>query len=161
MPLIFNLRHLDRKSLELAGELSVEELDLDGADELIEMSGPLGYDLVLERLPQSVLVRGQLSCALACQCVRCLRGFTLPLELDDWVCDLPLEGEDKVVVTHDFIDLTPYVREDILLAFPQHPLCEPDCRGLLKTEHNLNEAAGVDRASDSSSAWAALNKLKF
>ena len=113
MPLTFNLRHLDRKNLELAGKLSAEELDLDEVDELIKITEPIRYELVAERLSQSVLIRGQLLTTLACQCVRCLRPFTQRVELNDWTCDLPLEGEDKVVVTNDLIDLTPIVREDI------------------------------------------------
>jgi uncharacterized protein len=161
MPITFNLRHLEKKSLELQGELSAEELELTEVDEMVRLAEPVQYELFIERLNDSVLVRGSLESTLACQCVRCLRPFTRPLALEDWTCDLPLEGEEKVTITNDCVDLTPYLREDILLAFPQHPLCEPDCRGLLKPEHNLNEAAGVDQVNDSSSAWAALNKLKF
>jgi uncharacterized protein len=109
-----------------------------------------------------VLVRGRLACTFACHCVRCLKMFSQELVLDDWTCDLPLEGEDKVPVENDSIDLTPYIREDILLAFPQHPLCEQDCRGMLAPDNNPSETASVNEQSrGSSAAWAALNKLKF
>lgn len=161
MPLIFNLRHLEKKDLELTGELTAEELDLAGVDDLVRISEPVTYRLVAEQMSDNVLVRGDLHCELACQCARCLRDFNQTIDLEDWACDLPLEGEDQVPVTNDCVDLTPYLREDILLAFPQHPLCEPDCPGLLKPEQNLSEAAGNNPANDSSSAWAALNKLKL
>jgi uncharacterized protein len=162
MPLIFNLRHLDSHDLSLKGELPAAEMDLAGVDDMVELSEPVQYDLVAERLSESVLVQGRLQCHLACQCVRCLRPFTVGLDLKNWTCDLRLEGEDKVTVTNDCVDLTPYLREDILLAFPQHPLCEPDCRGLPDAEDNLNRSASVDeQASEGSSAWAELNKLKF
>ena len=161
MPLIFNLRHLEKKDLELTGELAVDDLDLTGVDDMVRICEPVRYHLLAEQMSDNILVRGDLRCTLACQCVRCLREFTQDIELDDWACDLPLEGEDKVPVANDCVDLTPYVREDILLAFPQHPLCEPDCPGLLKPEQNRNEAAGKNPANDSSSAWAALNKLKL
>ncbi len=161
MPLNFNLRHLDDHSLELQGELTPEELELTGIDEMMEVRQPVGYDLTLERLSTSVLVRGALDCTLECQCVRCLRPFTTRLDLDDWMCDLRLEGEERVAVVNDRIDLTPYVREDILLAFPQHPLCEPDCRGLLDRGHNLNPPASIAEPAREPSAWAELNKLKL
>ena len=79
---------------------------------------------------------------LACQCVRCLTSFRLPLELNGWTCHLPLQGEDRVKVLNDCVDLTPYVREDILLEIPQHPLCDPECRGLPKTWRGQPASAG-------------------
>lgn len=161
MPLTFNLRHLEKRSLELKGELSPDELELTAVDELIEVRGPVCYEVTLERLGSSVLARGKLACTLSCECVRCLRQFTQALDVEDWTCDLPLEGEEKVEIKNDFIDLTPYVREDILLAFPQHPLCEPGCRGLLNPDHSLKEPASVAERASESSAWAELNKLKF
>jgi len=162
MPLTFNLRHLEQRDLDLEGELSPEELELKGIDELVDVSGPVQYNLTAERLSQSVLVRGRISCTLTCHCARCLKPFPQELELEEWTCDLPLEGEDKVTVENDSIDLTPYIREDILLAFPQHPLCEQDCRGMLPPDNNLSKPASVkEQSRGSAAAWAALNKLKF
>jgi uncharacterized protein len=153
---------LDKRNLRLQGELSAEELELTGIDEMVTITGPVSYDLELERLNNSVLVRGELACTLTCGCVRCLKPFTQELVLGDWTLDLPLEGEEQVEVNNDFIDLTPFVREDILLTFPQHPLCEPGCRGLLNPGSRVKEPASVDQqAMVTSSAWAELNKLKF
>ncbi len=39
-----------------------------------------------------------------------------------------------VPIKNDCVDLTPWVREDILLGFPQHPLCRPDCGGLKESQ---------------------------
>ena len=162
MPLTFNLRHLEKRSVHLEGELSASELELVGIDELVEVSGPVKYELEAERLRDSVLVQGRIQWALACRCSRCLEPFTKEVGLDSWTCDLPLEGEERVPISNDCADLTPYVREDILLAFPQHPLCEPDCQGLLKRAWDPQKPASVDeQAPEVSSAWAELNKLKL
>ena len=67
--------------------------------------------------------------------MRCLEDFEFELEPDPWTLYLPLEpleGDEAVSVKNDCVDLTPCVREDILLGFPQHPLCRPDCDGLKK-----------------------------
>ncbi len=64
-------------------------------------------------------------------------------------------------VKGDFVDLTPLVREDILLEFPQHPLCEPDCGGLPTSDSGKakhTSSGGIDAGA---SAWDELNKLKF
>ena len=164
MPLQINLRHLESRSLSLKGELSPTELQLDGLDELIRTPCPLAYDLNVERYQQGILVQGRLEVILRCDCVRCLKGFDYRVVLADWSCLLPLEGEDKVLVTNDCVDLTPYLREDIVLAFPQHPLCESECRGLpAETAGSIKNPSGASQAEglSSASAWAELNKLKL
>jgi uncharacterized metal-binding protein YceD (DUF177 family) len=75
---------------------------------------------------------------------------------------LPLEGEDKVEAQGDFVDLTPYVREDILLALPQHPLCEAECKGLPKgSAAKLKKVSGTGKFEEKPAAWSELDKLKL
>jgi len=159
MPLTFNLRHMEEKNLRLEGELPLAELDLDTRDDMAQARTPLRYDLELQRVDQSVLAQGTLELELDCRCVRCLKPFRTTLKLEDWACHIPLEGEDKASVVNDSVDLTPYVREDILLAFPQHPLCKPDCRGLAPKKSKAG--GGVGASDDGASPWAALDKLKL
>jgi uncharacterized protein len=161
MPLLFNLHHLETKNLRLAGELAAQELELEQVDELIHADRPLNYDLEVQKLADSILVQGQLQLALECECVRCLKPFQYKLVLNRWACHLPLHGEEKVPIANDCVDLTPYVREDILLEFPQHPLCKPECGGLPKKTTGQIKNPGGSEAKDVSSAWAALNRLKL
>jgi uncharacterized metal-binding protein YceD (DUF177 family) len=53
--------------------------------------------------------------------------------------------------------LTPFVREDILLDFPQHPLCKPDCAGLNSKPARKFKAA----EKPAPDVWAKLDKLKL
>ncbi len=161
MSLVINLRHLAAHNLVLRGEVPVSELDIDNRDEMIQPGLPLWHDLEVQKLERSLLLRGQLRLTLRCQCVRCLRPFEHRIELNAWACHLPLQGEDRVPVINDCVDLTPYIREDILLEFPQHPLCKPDCRGLEKTQIGKAKSSGAGQTETSSSAWAALDKLKL
>lgn len=157
-----NLRHLESHEVKLQGELSVAELDIDARDEVIELRRPLEYDITVELVDGGLLARGSLGLPLHCYCVRCLKTFEHRLELDDWALHLPLEGDEAPPVVNDLVDLTPYVREDILLEFPQHPLCEQECRGLpLTSEGKLEEPNSTGHGEHGSSAWAELNKLKF
>ena len=161
MSLSVNLRHLAAHSLRLQGELPPAELDIETRDAMIEFTDPAEYDLEVEQLEGGLLVQGELHVRLNCKCVRCLKPFVYRLDLAPWTCHVPLRDEDAAPVVNDRVDLTPFVREDILLAFPQHPLCEPDCRGLpiAGPGHASKRAAGPTEAS--SPAWAELNKLKF
>ena len=162
MSLSVNLRHLEAHPLSLSGELSPEELDLDIQDEMLRPAGPLHYKLEVQKLEGGLLVQGALSLELDCQCVRCLKSFRSKLELTQWTRHLPLQGEEAAIVSNDCVDLTPYIREDILLEFPQHPLCKADCPGLPKSNDGKVKHTGGARSGEAqSSAWAELDKLKL
>ena len=157
MPIKVNVRHLETTEIRLNGELPAAELDFEVRDELIRVEKPLRYDLTVELLDDAVLVQGKLRLILDCECARCLRPFEHEVALTGWALHLPLSGEDKVSQTNDLIDLTPWVREDILLEFPQHPLCRSNCSGLKKK-------SGVRGAGDDEeppSPWTELDKLKL
>jgi uncharacterized protein len=163
MPLTINLRHLENRNLVLCGELPLTELDFALRDDMIRATQSLHYDLEIELRDDALLVQGLLQLTLECQCVRCLRNFEFDLELDPWTLHLPLkplEGEDAVSIKNDCVDLTPLMREDILLGFPQHPLCRPDCGGLKKASGGkAKKIAGKEESKPF--AWAELNKLKL
>jgi uncharacterized protein len=155
-----NIRHLEDKPLQLKDELTVKEMDIDPMDDLIELAQPLRYDLVVQLIDRGVLAQGKLELELRCACSRCLSPYVHTVQLDNWVCHLPLEGEDQVEVVHDQVDLTPFIREDIVLAFPQQPLCEQECKGLSRPPQDEQER-GRRESEAAASAWAELNKLKL
>lgn len=161
MPVRVNLHHLERHEAVLTGELPLAELDIETLDPLVRLEKPLRYDVVVEKLEQQLLVRGELELVIRCQCVRCLKSFEHFLRLADWVCYVPLTGEDAVAVEADCVDLTPFVREDILLAFPQHPLCAPECPGLAPADLKKARTRSGESPLASPSAWAELDKLKL
>jgi uncharacterized protein len=163
MPLLVNLRHLASHDLALEGEVSAAELDLDTRDEMIRIAEPVQYQVQVQKLDRGLLLRGRLQLTLDCQCVRCLKPFKQRLAIEPWTCHVSLEGEEAAPVDNDCVDLTPYIREDILLAFPQHPLCDPQCEGLNKAgiAAKKKRAKGESRTETASSTWAELDKLKF
>ncbi len=162
MSLAVNLRHLEAHNISLEGTLSVEELDLDPHDEVIHVCHPLEHKLEVQKVEDGLLIQGHLHLVLECECVRCLKPFQYQLRLDHWTCHLPLHGEDCAAVVNDCVDLTPCVREDILLEFPRHPVCDPECRGLPKTFiGKATNTSGTGITELGSPAWAELNKLKF
>jgi uncharacterized protein len=160
LPLLVNLRHLEHKNVSLEGELTAEEMELDTLDPLIQTPRPLAYALEVERLDDNLLVKGRLRMVLACECARCLRSYDHPVAIEDWTCLIPLTGEEAASVVNDCVDLTPYVREDTLLAFPLHPLCGSTCGGLSYPPSNATPGAAGETLP-ASSAWAELNKLKL
>jgi uncharacterized protein len=161
MSLKVNIRHLESDDVQLCGELSVEEAGLDCPDELVHARQPVRYELTVQKAGRDILVQGTVGTVLDCECARCLKAFQMPLELEHWTALVPLQGAEKVEIKDDLADLTPFLREDILLEFPQHPLCGADCAGLPnRAEKIAKQTKGVSQTSGSS-VWSELNKLKF
>lgn len=153
MSLKVNLRHLEDHDVHLEGEMPAADLDFGLTDEMVRTEKPLQYDLQAEAVAHGLLVQGRLKLTLDCQCVRCLKSVEKTIELPNWTLHLPLEGEEKATVDNDCVDLTPFVREDMLLEFPQHPLCRPDCTGL--------KPAGRNPTETGKSTWKDLDKLNL
>jgi uncharacterized metal-binding protein YceD (DUF177 family) len=163
MRVVVNLRHLEEGTVRLEGEAAPADLELDGfKDELVEVTDALRYDLEVEKQNENLYVHGKLAMPLICRCKRCLKEFKHDFELNPYHLYVPLEGEDAATVSNDLVDLAPYIREDMLLAFPQHPLCSENCAGLANVSGP--KTAGSDKSpqgSKDASAWSALDKLKF
>jgi len=149
-----NLRHLEDGSVSLDDQMTPEELDVGVEDSLIHVKEPLKYDLEVQQMEDGLLVQGTLRLTLDCECARCLKPMRHKLDFDAWAAHIPLQGEDEAAVVNDVVDLTPYVREDIVLAFPQRPLCGPDCKGLPAPDASKESPL-------TSNPWAELNKLKL
>jgi len=162
MPLTLNLKQLEKQSLRFEGGIEPGEMELETLDDLVRLAGALRYAFVAERHEQGVLLQGRLEWSLDCDCARCLKAFRQERVLDPWVVHLPFEGEDAPAVVNDCVDLTPYLREDMMLELPQRPLCRADCTG-------VPEGAGPCGQADKDAqdwgkpegAWQALDKLNF
>ena len=163
MPVTVNLRHFADGPVELEGDLSAKEMDLeDFEDELVAVSEPLHYEVTVEKNENHLHVSGGLELVVDATCKRCLKGFKLPVKLEPYHAYVPLEGEDAAPVANDLVDLMPFFREDMLLAFPQHPLCSENCAGLANASGS--KTASPDKSppgKESVSAWSELDKLKL
>jgi len=109
---------------------------------------------VLTKLKTRVRIKGDVSFKLNITCARCLEVVTKQFN-EKVDCILERESpciikEEKIALTTtdtekyyyagDEVDITPLVRDTILLAIPIKPLCTPDCRGLCPyCGENLNE----------------------
>jgi len=162
MPVLVNIHHLEKHPLRLTGEVSPAELDIQSRDELIRFPNPVRYDLEVQKLERAILAQGAVSVDIECDCARCLKTFSRSIGLGHWAEHLPLVGEESVAVENDCVDLTPYLREDILLALPQHPLCSQECRGLLR-EYERGGKFSTDKglSETKASPWDDLDKLNL
>lgn len=155
-----HLRQIDEDGLQLAGEETRDILEIGEVDSA-RQAGPVAYDLQVGRDGDGLWATGVVSVDLELQCVRCLEKFTYPLTIPDVALHITLEGGEV-------IDLTPHVREDILLALPAYPHCDwagdKECAALAQNSAasgNPDQAEQGDPAAPSSPAWGALDRLQI
>lgn len=159
MALHINVRLAREDSERIEGELPVEELGAEFRDELIEFASPIQYRIEAEMHGDNLFVHGELSARLKLTCSRCLKPFDHEIALPEFVALAPLSGEDSLPQEGDFADLTPLLRDDILLALPTNPLCKPTCRGLAPKKSPRDSRLGGGAAPES--PWSALDQLKL
>ena len=157
-----SLHQLEEGEVRLEGSFSAEELALESLDELVAVAGRLNYALTIQLHGDLLHGQGRVELPLACTCVRCLEPFTYLLQLEPWTVMASLRSEEGLQIFGDWVDLTPVLRDDVLLAFPQHPLCKPECSGLLSPKSDeASEPPADPSGRDVSSQWAALDQLNW
>ncbi len=149
-----HLNQIPAEGLHLEGVEDHDILELN--DALMKVLSPVSYAIDVGLSEGGLFATGTLEVDLEMECVRCLNWYRRTFSLDRFAMQIDLEGPET-------IDLTPAMREDILLALPTHPHCDWDgettCSGIrLATEgNNLTE----ESTSDAAKAWDALDKLKI
>lgn len=99
-------------------------------------------DALLTHTNPGILLQADLEADVELECGRCLDRFVAPIPVHvgeqyyaiiDVVtgASLPEPPRDAYTIGHDFdIDVTPLVREHVLLELPLKPLCREDCAGI-------------------------------
>jgi uncharacterized protein len=116
-----------------------QELELNSA--VAEFPADIDFLLTCTRRGLEIACRGIVYTTVEVQCVRCLEKF--PVEIREEVeflvrltagapLSVKLWEEDiaRVDPHSGKVDLSPRIRDEVILAVPQYPLCSPDCKGL-------------------------------
>ena len=147
-----HLKQITPGGLHLTGEEDCPFPDLEG--EGIRCAGPLSYDLDVGISEGSLWANGTISQPVELQCVSCLQNFVHKVVVPAFALHTELHGPET-------IDVTPLMREDILLNLPAHPHCDRDGERVCQAPHaessEETEAEVAERKRQA--AWAALDKL--
>ena len=126
-------------------------------------SAPLVVDVMLEQVPDGIVVHGTVAGEYESECSRCLvpvrDTFSVPVrELFE---KAPIDGE-TYQLEGDEVDLELPVRDAVLLDLPLAPLCRDDCAGLCPVcgaDHNTTGCQCDLNPPDP--RWDALSALTF
>jgi uncharacterized protein len=146
-------------------DVSIDALlpDLAAGPVAVPPDAAVHVEAVLERIPEGIVVRGEVDVRWVAECSRCLKpvGGTLAVGIDELFEPHPIDGE-TYLLDHDAIDLDQVVRDATLLELPLAPHCEDDCRGLCPTcgaDRNVVACECVE--VDDDPRWAALRSLEL
>lgn len=156
--LIIDLATLPDDGRRFAGELPAGIFDLPAGD--ARPTGPLSYDLHVQRFEGELFLSGLLSAPFEFTCVRSLHPFIKTIRLEQVPISLEIGSASS-------IDASDALREEILLAFPADPRCEdgdepmhcsidPRYLAVDKSAGDGVEDAPSPRGDD---RWAALDAL--
>ena len=132
---------------------------------------PVAVSVTVQKTEDQALAAGDAKTTVAATCVRCLDEFPIPVSEafravvrvapPDEVT--PDTGDDEfyiVSAANPVWDMSDVVRQMILLAIPEHPVCKPDCRGLCSgCGRNLNREECICGEKKSDGAFAKLGDL--
>jgi uncharacterized protein len=139
-PWVLDVRKLGRR----AGSMQKVAVELPVAEPLgleviaVPAGAELAAELQLESVTEGIWVSGDVTGTAVGECSRCLVEIEQPLSVrvrDLFVypgstTDRTTDEDELPRVVDDLIDLTPLVRDEIVLALPLAPVCRPDCPGL-------------------------------
>ncbi|MBV9671809.1 MAG: hypothetical protein JO076_03170 [Verrucomicrobia bacterium] len=141
-----HLKQIPSEGLHIEGKETCDILELPASEG--RPLNAVAYSLHIGKTESGLIVSGRLWVDLELVCVCCLTPFNYSIAVDDFAVQIDLSGNDEV-------DLTPFVREDILLALPAHPRCDWD-------RNTVCDGARLERADDNlPSSWDALNDLNL
>lgn len=127
--------------------------DFDLGDPGLSPAGPLEYRLYAEMVGPDLIVRGTLALPFRFECVVCLEPFQQEIKVPDFLAQIRPDTDQKA-------DLTPQIREDILLALPSHPRC--DHGGATCPGHPAARPSnGGPLSLEKESVWKTLDGLKL
>ena len=149
-----HLRQIPATGLHLEGEETCPIRELETED--IHCSGPLRYNLDVGLSEGALWANGSLAQPVELRCVSCLEKFPYEIKVPAFAMHTELGGPETV-------DLTPAMREDILLNLPAHPHCDRDgkrsCPGARPQAMTADEKREQEAKREHD--WEALDKLKL
>ena len=130
-----DLRELARGPVETRGELTQDDPALEGTE--IQLKEPVVIGGRLQSIGEDRFYwQGTATTVIAGECTRCLTPVSTPLSLQIGALfsqdPEALDDPDAYPVAPDAteVDVTPAIREELVLAAPRYALCREDCKGL-------------------------------
>jgi uncharacterized metal-binding protein YceD (DUF177 family) len=145
-----HLKQIPAEGLHLEDEENCPIPELE--NEEIRCAGPLHYNIDIGVSGGALWANGSLKQPVELRCVSCLEKFAYTIQVPAFALHTELHGPETV-------DLTPFMREDILLNLPAHPHCDRDGSRICQAAQSGRET--LEQQDERKPDWSALDKLKL
>ena len=147
-----HLKQIPAEGLHLEGE---EDCLIKGFEsEGVRCAGPMKYSIDVGVAEGALWANGVLDQPVELTCVGCLEKFVHEIRVPAFALHTELRGPETV-------DLSPFMREDILLNLPAHPRCDREGGRVCKVTTPKKAETAQERAAKREHDWGALDKLKL
>jgi uncharacterized protein len=160
-----DLRELARAgAVETRGELKQDDPALEGTS--IPLREPVAVDGRLRSIGEGRFYwQGRLRTVVQGECRRCLTPVATPFHQEIgalFTQDSEAEDADSYPVPPEAteIDVTPAIREELVLTAPRYLLCRDDCKGLCPQCGKDLNAGPCDCVPATDARWQPLKALK-
>jgi uncharacterized protein len=158
----------------IESETEVNRLLEQGPIREYHVDGPFPVQLSYYRSGMELCFSGSFNAAVTATCARCAEDFSVTSGRDFRFVlapqsvgnitggDLSAEDLEFSLYQGEEVDVSPLIREQLLLALPTRPLCEEGCRGLCpQCGVNLNLKSCVCSTEKFDPRFEALRSLKI
>ena len=152
--MILQTANLTAAGSTFSGEEPADVFEWENRDtEIVFPASPLRWSFTAKLFGSELLIEGKASAEFKGICARC--GCDMTLTVSEPLCFSQEVGEEISEV-----DLTSELRDAILLALPNHPVCNPGCKGLCpKCGKPISESPCKCDGPSRPSAWDVLDNL--
>lgn len=126
--------------------------------------------LVIDSHEDTFFITGQMKAAVELECSRCLSPIEEEVDIRFTCTARETKAEDEEDVDLNVIpyvpgdkelDLSPVISEELAVALPMAPVCDPECKGLCPIcKADLNEKQCGCKRTEANPVWEPLLKLK-
>ncbi len=143
-----HLKQVPPEGLHLVGEEDCLISEVESNE--VRCAGPMKYSVDIGVAEGALWANGFLEQPVELTCVGCLEKFVHQIKVPAFAVHTDLHGPETV-------DLSPFMREDILLNLPAHPRCDREGDRVCKARPP--EVAPLEAKPKAD--WSALDKLKI
>ena len=147
-----HLKQIPATGLHLEGEEDCPIADLVAQD--VHCAGALRYVLDVGISSDALWANGKLEQPVKLECVSCLQPFVHTIAVDPFAVHTELAGPEV-------IDLTPLIREDLLLNLPAYPHCDRHGGQVCGAARPATEGEEAEAERKREADWSALDRLNL
>jgi uncharacterized protein len=131
---------------------SAKALDIQA--EGAEFSNPIEVSILALKSGNTLIIKGWLKTKVDFKCGRCLKDYSAIIENKNLDYSYNIEEVKE-------LDISPDIREEMILLLPIRPLCKKDCKGFCqRCGQDLNEKKCTCKKGKEDIRWSELDRLK-